>query len=184
MNLNQVNLIGRITRDIELKKLPSGTSCGTFSLATNRVYYNQDKEKIEDVEFHNILAWGKQAETLAQYAGKGDLIYLGGRLQTRSWEDKDTGKKMYRTEVVVESFQFAPKATNGGGNSGGSGRSSRPSRDEGLDEFEDAPRGNAARPAARGGKKFAKKGSAPKRGGDVDPIEYPDEDINPEDIPF
>jgi single-strand DNA-binding protein len=161
MNLNQVNIIGRITRDIELKALPSGVKVGTFSIATNRVWFDQDKVKQEDVEFHNILAWGKQAETLATYAHKGDLIYIGGRLQTRNWEDKETQKKMYRTEIVVEAFQFAPKGTNQGGSSSGSGY---------------ADKGSS--------KPTTKKTTTKKNNEAVDNIEYPEEEVNPEDIPF
>lgn len=164
MNLNSVQIIGRITRDIELKALPSGVKVGTFSIATNRVWFNENKEKQEDVEFHNILAWGKQAETLAQYAGKGDLIFIGGRLLTRTWDDKESGKKMYRTEVVVEKFQFAPKAT-----SAGSGSYSKSSSN--LDE---------AFPTES--KKIIKKTSSKKE--DIDIIDYPEEDIGVDDIPF
>ena len=108
MNLNKTIIVGRVTRDVELKALPSGTAVSTFSLATNRVW-TKDGEKHEETEFHNIVVFGKMAETVGQYVKKGQLLLVEGRLQIRSWDDKD-GKKMYRTEIMAESFQFGPKA--------------------------------------------------------------------------
>lgn len=110
MNLNSASIIGRITRDPELKALPSGVQVCSFSMATNRVYKNKEGEKQESTTFHNIVAFGKQAEVIGQYVKKGQLLYVQGRMETRSWEDKESGKKMYRTEIIVENFQFGPKA--------------------------------------------------------------------------
>ena len=108
MQLNKVTLIGNITKDIELKSLPSGIKVASFGLATNRTWKDKDGNKQEQAEFHNIIAFGKQAETISQYCGKGDQLFIEGRLQTRSW-DKEDGTKAYRTEIVLESFQFGNK---------------------------------------------------------------------------
>lgn len=108
MQLNKVTLIGNITRDIELKVTPNGIKVASFSLATNRTWKDKEGNKQEQAEFHSIIAFGKQAETISQYCGKGDQLYIEGRIQTRSW-DKEDGTKAYRTEIVLESFQFGNK---------------------------------------------------------------------------
>jgi single-strand DNA-binding protein len=100
MNINEVNLYGNITKDIELKSLPSGITVASFSIATNR----KTKDSMQ-VEYHNIIAFGKQADAIHQYSKKGNGLYVKGRLQTRSWDGQD-GKKIYRTEIIVETFQF------------------------------------------------------------------------------
>lgn len=110
MNLNKVLLVGNLTRDPELKALPSGSKVVSFGIATNRIWYGEDKQKKEEVTFHNVTGFGKMAENIAQYMKKGQSILVEGRMQTRSWDDKDSGKKMYKTEVIIESFQFGPKA--------------------------------------------------------------------------
>lgn len=108
MYLNKTIIIGNLTKDVELKALPNGSKVANFSVATNRVWYNESKEKQEAVEYHNIVAFGKQAETVAQYMKKGSQILVEGRLQTRSWETD--GKKNYRTEIILENFQFGKKS--------------------------------------------------------------------------
>lgn len=114
MNLNQVNLIGRVTKKPELKALPSGIKTCSFSLATNRNWKDKEGAKKEDVEFHNLVSFAKTAETIAQWVEQGQLLFVTGRLQTRMWEDKEGGKKNYRTEIVIEQFQFGPKAGTAG----------------------------------------------------------------------
>ena len=89
MNLNKVFIIGNLTRDPELKSLPSGTQVASFGVATNRVWKNQQGEKQEDVQFHNIVVFGKQAETVSQYLNKGSSALIEGRIQTRNWEAQD-----------------------------------------------------------------------------------------------
>ncbi len=153
MYLNKVLLIGNLTRDPELKSIPSGMQVATFGMATNRVYRDRDGNKQEVAEFHNIVAFGRQGELCAQYLRKGSQALIEGRLQTRSW-DKD-GEKRYRTEIVADRVQFGDKRS--GGYEGG---------------------GHAA--AASGA---AASAGAPAKPRD-DVIEYPEEDINPEDIPF
>lgn len=109
MNYNKAVVIGNITKDPELKTTPSGTKVCSFGVATNRVWFDKNaNEKKQEVEFHNIVAWGKTAELVQQYMHKGSQILVDGRLQTRTWEGKD-GKKNYRTEIVAESIQFGAK---------------------------------------------------------------------------
>ncbi len=109
MNLNKVMLVGRLTRDPEVKSTQSGQTLCTFGLATNRVWTDSDtKEKQEKTEFHNIVLWGRLAEITSQYLNKGSLVLIEGRIQTRSWED-NSGSKRYRTEIVGENIQFGPK---------------------------------------------------------------------------
>ena len=108
MNLNKCQIIGRVTKDPELKALPSGTQVCSFSLAVNNTYKDKEGNKKEDVEFVNCVAFGKSGEVIAQYMKKGSLLYVEGRIQTRSWEGTD-GKKNYRTEIIVEKSQFGPK---------------------------------------------------------------------------
>lgn len=110
MYLNKVYLYGNLTRDPELRSLPTGNKVTQFSLATNRVYKDQQGNKKEQTEFHNIVVFGRQAETSAQYLKKGQGVMIEGRIQTRSWDDKTTGEKKYRTEIVADAVQFGPKS--------------------------------------------------------------------------
>ena len=134
MYLNKVLLYGNLTRDPEIRALPSGQQVASFSLATNRTYKNKDGQKQDAVEYHNIVAFGRLADLIGQYMKKGRPIYIEGRIQTRSWE-KD-GEKKYRTEIVVENFQFGP---SGQGGQGGGRDDSAPSapRAKGGDKEED-----------------------------------------------
>jgi len=109
MNLNRVILIGNLTRDPELKTIPSGQSVCNFSIATNRAWTDQSGVKQQATEFHNIVAWRRLAEICGQYLKKGSLIMIEGRLQTRSWQAQD-GTNRYRTEIVAESMQMGPRA--------------------------------------------------------------------------
>ena len=112
MYLNKAIIIGNVTRDPEMKALPSGAKVTTLSLATNRVWKDQSGAKKEQTDFHNIVVFGRQAETVAQYIKKGGSLLVEGRIQTRSWDDKD-GKKNYRTEIVADRVQFGPKGGSG-----------------------------------------------------------------------
>lgn len=114
MYINKVTLLGNLTRDPELKSLPNGTKVVNFSVATNRTWKDQNGAKQEAVDYHNVVAFAKQAELIDQWVKKGQQIYLEGRLTTRSWDDQTTGKKAYRTEVILESFQFGNKQQAGG----------------------------------------------------------------------
>lgn len=106
MNVNKAIIVGNITRDPELKALPSGVQVCSFSVATNEVY-TKDNEKVEKTEFHNIVSFGKLAENIAKYMKKGSQIYVEGKIQTRSWEAD--GIKKYRTEIVAQNVQFGSK---------------------------------------------------------------------------
>ena len=157
MNLNKVFIIGNLTRDPELRSLPSGQSVTSFGVATNRTWKNQQGEKKEDVQFHNIVVFGKQADTVAQYLKKGSSALIEGRIQTRNWEAQD-GSKRNKTEIVAERVQFGPRrpASTQGGSAGA---------------FSDS--------SAQAGKPAAEKAKE-----ELETIEYPEEDINPEEIPF
>jgi single-strand DNA-binding protein len=117
MYLNKAIVIGNLTRDPELKSLPSGIKVCSFSLATNRVWRDKNGARQESADYHNIVVFGRQAETVAQYMKKGNSILVEGRMQTRSWDDKSTGEKKYRTEIIADRTQFGPKggAVSGGG---------------------------------------------------------------------
>ena len=108
MNLNRVILIGRLTRDPESRALPSGQSVTSFGLATDRYYNDKSGQRQQQTEFHNIVAFGKLADIVAQYLNKGSLVAIEGRLQTRSWQD-NAGNKRSRTEIVAEGVQMGPK---------------------------------------------------------------------------
>ncbi len=153
MYLNKVILLGNLTKDPELKALPSGVKVTSFSLATNRTWKDAEGKKTEQVEYHNVVSFGKPAELIAQYMKKGSSIYVEGRLQTRSW-DSDQGKK-YRTEILVENFQFGPKAM---GTTAGDTKVWRKEDDA--------------------------KAPSPDADDDMDTIAYPNEEINADDIPF
>lgn len=149
MYINKAFIFGNLTRDPELRALPSGMNVCSFSIATNRVYTGKDGQKQEQTDFHNITVFGRQADTVNQYLKKGSSAFIEGRIQTRSWE-KD-GAKQYRTEIVAERVQFGPRGSGGGG--------------------------GGARHAPEGGEGPAE---APQGPG----IDYPKDEINPDDIPF
>ena len=108
MNLNKVILVGRLTNDPNLRTTPTGQAVCSFGLATNRIWTDKNNQKQEKTEFHNIVLWQKLAETASQYLKKGNLVLIEGRIQTRSWQDQN-GNKRYRTEIVAENMQLAPK---------------------------------------------------------------------------
>lgn len=107
MNLNKVILIGRLTNDPELRQTGSGKSVANFSIATNQ-YWSKDGEKKESTEFHNIVVWGKTADTVDSYLSKGQQVAIEGRLQTRTWEDNN-GSKRRTTEIVADNVQFGSR---------------------------------------------------------------------------
>lgn len=111
MNLNKVIIIGRMTANPELRTTNSGTSVSSFGVATNRYWTDNNNQKQEETEFHNVVAWGKQAEIINQFLKQGSLICVEGRLQTRTWEDKN-GNKRRTTEVIAEQIQFGPKSSS------------------------------------------------------------------------
>ncbi len=110
MNYNKVIIVGRLTRDPEKRTIPaSGASVVNLSVATSFIYNDRSGEKKEITEFHNVVVFEKLADVIDQYLKKGSLALFEGRLQTRSWDDKE-GNKKYRTEIVAEKIQFGPKS--------------------------------------------------------------------------
>ncbi len=103
--LNKVMLIGRLGKDPEIKYTPSEVAVMTLNMATNTSYKSQDGEIVEKTEWHRVVVWRKTAEMISQYAKKGDLVYIEGKLATRSWDDKD-GNKQYMTEIQAEQVQI------------------------------------------------------------------------------
>jgi single-strand DNA-binding protein len=148
MYLNKVYLIGNLTRDPELKALPSGTKVCSFGLATNYTFKNKDGQRQDQTEFHNVVVFGRTGELAHQYLKKGSQALIEGRIQTRSWEQNN--EKKYRTEIVADTVQFGSRPTGGG-----------------------APAAGKSEPAGE---------KAPA--GPSETIEYPSEEINPDDIPF
>jgi single-strand DNA-binding protein len=124
-NLNKVQLMGNITRDPEVRYTPKGTAVTDISLAINRSFNSDDGERREETTFVDITFWGRQAEVIGEYMKKGRPLYVEGRLQLDSWEDKTTGQQRSRLKVVGENFQFLGGREDGGGGSGGGGGQSR-----------------------------------------------------------
>lgn len=115
-SLNKVMLIGRLGKDVELRHTSSGTAVAGFSLATSEKFKNKSGEWEEKTEWHNIVAWQKQAELAGQYLSKGSQVYIEGRLQTRKWQD-NSGNERYTTEIVADRLQFLdPKERSEGAN--------------------------------------------------------------------
>jgi len=154
MYINKAIIFGNLTRDPELRALPSGMNVANFGIATNHIYRDRDGKKQEQADFHNIVVFGRQADLCAQYLKKGNSALIEGRIQNRSWDDKNTGEKRYRTEVVADRVQFGPKGSgsSGAANYGGS-------KQEEPHEVDQSPASGSG-------------------------IEYPKDDINPDDIPF
>jgi single-strand DNA-binding protein len=146
MYKNSATILGNLTKDPELKALPSGMKITNFSIATNRTWKNDAGQKQETVEYHNIVVFGRMAETSAQYLKKGSQCLVEGRLQTQSWDDTTSGKKMYRTEIIAENVQFG----------------SRKDQTESQEVKDTTPTVKAS----------------------SDTIEYPEDDIDPESIPY
>lgn len=119
MNLNKAIIIGNLTRDPEIRTIPSGQQVATFGIATNRVWKDQSGNKQQKTEFHNIVAWGKLAEIASQYLAKGRLAMIEGRIETRTWDGQD-GSKRNRTEIVAENLQMGPRFQGASGDAGNS----------------------------------------------------------------
>jgi single-strand DNA-binding protein len=164
-SLNRATVIGNITRDPELRYTPNGQAVTSFSVATNRRWKNQATNEFQEAtEYHDVVAWGKTAEFVANFLKKGNKIYVDGRLQTRSWETPD-GVKQRRTEIIIENF--VPLTPKGGAS------------DAGFDSLDDLA-GNA--PDNGGAPEAAAPAAAPQA---KKPAKAPAEDeINLEDIPF
>jgi single-strand DNA-binding protein len=125
-NLNRVLLIGNLTRDPEVRYTPKGTAVTEIGLAVNRVYSGEDGEKKEEVTFVDVTLWARQAEVAGQYLKKGRPVFIEGRLQLDTWDDKQTGQKRSRLRVVAENLQLLGSRQDAEGASGSSGFSSTP----------------------------------------------------------
>ena len=126
MDLNKVMIIGRLTRDPEIRTTTGGTNVASFSLATNFGWNDASGNRQDKTEYHNCVAWRKLADIIGQYLKKGSKIYVEGRLETRSWEDQ-AGTKKYRTEIVVDNMIMLDSKGSGGMAQGGGGAPSSPS---------------------------------------------------------
>lgn len=115
-SVNKVILVGHLGKDPEVKYTPSGTAVASFSIATSERFKDKDGNWQDRTEWHNIVLWQRLAEIAGEYLKKGRLVYIEGRLQTRSWDDKNTGEKKYRTEIVGNELVLL----GGGGREGGS----------------------------------------------------------------
>ncbi|HEX6838969.1 MAG TPA: single-stranded DNA-binding protein [Polyangia bacterium] len=120
-SVNKVILIGNLGAKPELKYLPSGQAVCELRLATNESFTDKNQQKQERTEWHRVVVWGKQGENCAQYLDKGRSVYIEGRLQTRSWDDKNSGEKRYMTEIVANTVQFLGGREGGAGGGGGGG---------------------------------------------------------------
>ncbi len=114
MNLNKVFILGRLTADPILRSTPGGQQVASFSLATNRNWTDKAGQKKEEVEFHSIIVWGRLAEIAGKFLKKGGLALAEGRLQTRSWQDKQ-GQSRKTTEIIADNIQLGPRPGGGGG---------------------------------------------------------------------
>ncbi len=122
MNLNKIFILGNITRDPEVRALPSGQSVTSFSVATNRFYTDSSGQKKQEAEFHNVVCFGKLADISSRYLNKGSMLLVEGRIKTRTWQDT-AGVKHYKTEIIAENIQLAPKSM---GSATGSAERGRP----------------------------------------------------------
>lgn len=163
MNLNKVFIIGRVTSDIVLKATASNQPVTNFSVATNRVWTDKSGAKQESSEFHNIVAWGRQAEIASQFLGKGGLVLVEGRLQTRTWQDSN-GQNRKTTEIVCEHLQLGPRSAGSAAPSGSFPKSSGSQQRNGQQRQEED-----------GGRGVAEE--------EIPEISLDDE-IRPEDLPF
>ena len=172
MDLNKVILVGRVTADPQVRSTPGGQSVVTIGVATNRTWTDKAGQKQEQVEFHSVVVWGRQAEIAGQYLTKGAMVLIEGRIATRGWTDKQ-GQARKTTEIMCERLQLGPRAAGGGGGgSQGGGYSSN----SGGGSFGSSSNSSAS----SGGNE-----SAPGPSLDEIPvINLDEEEIKPEDIPF
>ena len=163
MNFNKVVIIGNVVADPEAKTTPSGQPVCSLRVATNRIWKDQSGAKQQKTEFHNVVLWRRLAEIASQYLRKGGLVLIEGRLETRSWDDKNTGTKRYRTEIVAESMQLGPR-----GFAQGSGQGQEPAQSPPKADNEAGP----------------PQSSEAGLGGEEIPIIEEDQEIDVKNIPF
>lgn len=154
-------IVGNVTRDPEMRTTPSGSQVCSFAIAVNRSYKDSSGAQQDQVSYLDCVAWGKSAEIISQYIKKGSQLLVSGRLEQRSWEDKNSGQRRSRTEIVVEDFSFIGGNNNGGNGGGSYGGGSR-----------------------GGGSKAAAATEDVDTGSDIVPDDVPDDQINLDEIPF
>lgn len=137
MSFNKVVLLGNLTADPEMRTTAGGQNVTSFSLAVNRVYNNAQGERQEETSFINCTAWGRTAETIVKYVSKGRQLLVSGRLQQRTWQDKDTGKNRSAIDVVVEEFSFVNDGSRGDREA--SGATAPTKKEATATEIDDAP---------------------------------------------
>ena len=141
--INKVILVGRLGKDPEIRSTPSGQSVARFTVATDEKFTDKSGEKQERTEWHNIAAWGRLGEICGQYLRKGKLVYIEGSLRTDSWDDKETGQKRYKTEIVAREMKMLDRRGDEGGGGGGGNYASRgagkSSAPEMADDDEEVP---------------------------------------------
>ena len=157
MNLNKVFLIGNLTRDPELRTMPNGNPVVNFGIATNRIWKDKAGVQQKHAEFHNIVMFGRLAEIAKQYLQKGASVMVEGRLQTKTWDGQD-GQKKSRTEIIAENMQMGPRLAG----------ADRPQGGSPLGASADAHDKSPAMPPSE----------------ELATVEYPEDEIKPDDIPF
>jgi single-strand DNA-binding protein len=138
-SVNKVILLGNVGKDPEFKMLPSGQGVANFSIATTENYKDKSGERQEKTEWHNLVAYARVAEIIRDYVKKGSKLYVEGRLTTRSWDDKDSGKKVYRTEIVISDLSLLSGRGEGDGGGSSYSRSSSSSSASGYDQRSSGP---------------------------------------------
>ena len=141
-SVNKVILLGNVGKDPEIKVLPSGQPVANFSIATSERYKDQQGNWQDRTEWHNMTAYGKLAEIVRDYVKKGNKLYTEGRLTTRSWDDKESGKKVYRTEIVVGDLSLLSGRGEDGGSSSGGYQQRGGSTASGTASFDQRPSGS------------------------------------------
>lgn len=179
-SLNKVILIGNLTRDPEIRYTPKGSAVCDLGLAVNRRYTTESGERQEEVTFLDVVLWGKQAELAGQYLHKGRSVFIEGRLQMDTWEDKATGQKRNKIKIVSENMQFID--SKGGGAGGGGGQRGGGDSGDHHDDGPPPPARSYQRPAASGGAR------PPQRPQPAAADEFSDgpitEGMEEDDIPF
>ena len=163
MNLNRVFVLGNLTRDPEVRTLPSGHPVASFGVATNRFYNDNTGAKKQDTEFHNVVVFGKLADICSRYLTKGSLVLIEGRLKTRSWQSS-SGMKQFKTEIIANNIQFGPRTM---------GQTTMPSPENTKNEEIPIIEENYTPPAPQ----------TPDSSPEISPVED-EQEINVKDIPF
>ncbi|HUR80950.1 MAG TPA: single-stranded DNA-binding protein [Thermoanaerobaculia bacterium] len=136
--INKVILVGRLGRDPEMRSTPGGNNVAKFTVATDEKFTDREGNKQERTEWHNIVAWGKLGEICGQYLRKGKLVYIEGSIRTDSWDDKESGQKKYRTEIIANTMKMLDRRGDEEGGGGGGGGYERSG---GYNKSQSQPRG-------------------------------------------